>query len=127
MSKCALIKQVGDSWIPVAIRYHRFTKRELKELNAGQVVVKNCEHFRRSDWAERAVEFLAMTRALNLLDIRTSAQDGNYKGRRILVHGRDVTVQCVDGNEYHRRFKTSKEADGAHSLTAIFAVDWKKA
>jgi len=64
MSKCALLKLVNDNWLPVAIRYQKFTARERKELNAGLVVVKNCEQFRRTDWAQRALEVIALNRAL---------------------------------------------------------------
>lgn len=59
------------------------------------------------------------------LEIRTSETDGNYKGRRIVVHDRDVTVQCIDGNEYQRSFTSKEEAEGAHRLVEIFPAVWK--
>lgn len=59
------------------------------------------------------------------LEIRTSETDGNYKGRRIIVRGHEVTVQCVDGNEYQKRFPSNEEAEGANRLVAIFPAEWK--
>lgn len=59
------------------------------------------------------------------LEIRTSETDGNYKGRRIIVRGREVTVQCVDGNEYQKRFSSNEAAEGANRLVEIFPAEWK--
>lgn len=49
------------------------------------------------------------------------------EGKRILVQGRTVTVQCVDGQEYTREFDTEKEAVEAVTLIAIFPSEWRKA
>jgi hypothetical protein len=59
------------------------------------------------------------------LEIRTSETDGNHKGRRIVVHGHEVTVQCVDGKEYQKRFTSNEEAAQANRLVAIFPSEWK--
>jgi hypothetical protein len=48
------------------------------------------------------------------------------EGKRLVIHGRDVTVQCVDRTEYSRRFKNRIEAQDARSLVAIFPSMWKK-
>jgi hypothetical protein len=48
------------------------------------------------------------------------------EGKRLVIHGRDVTVQCVDRAEYSRRFKSKIEAQDARSLVAIFPSMWKK-
>lgn len=48
------------------------------------------------------------------------------EGKRLIIRGRDVEVQCVDQCYYKRRFKNKKEAEEANSLIAIFPSIWRK-
>ncbi len=65
MGICALEKLVKERWIPVAIRGKQFTTSERKELNAGLVVNRDGESFRRTDFAQRAAEISALKRAMH--------------------------------------------------------------
>jgi hypothetical protein len=48
------------------------------------------------------------------------------EGKRILVSGKTVIVQCVDGNEYEKTFKTERDAIEAITLVAIIPSVWRK-
>ena len=52
--------------------------------------------------------------------------DHPTEGKRLAIHGCDVTVQCVDGKEYHRRFKDNQTAADSRTLVAIFPSLWEK-
>ena len=50
---CALEKLVGERWLPVALRYQRFTANERRALDRGEIVSNGGTSWRRHDWAER--------------------------------------------------------------------------
>ncbi len=52
--------------------------------------------------------------------------DHHVEGKRLVVRGLEVEVQCVDGCYYKKKFKTEEEADSARSLSAIFPSVWVK-
>jgi hypothetical protein len=50
---CALEKLVDGHWLPVALRYQRFTTEERRALDRGAEVRRDDAAWRRWDWAER--------------------------------------------------------------------------
>jgi hypothetical protein len=59
--KCALEKTLNGCWIPIAIRYQRFTADELRRLNRGLEIVRDGTTWRRRDYSER----VALSRAIS--------------------------------------------------------------
>lgn len=59
-------------------------------------------------------------------DVLDIILDHPVEGKRLVIHGLEVTVRCVDGCEYSRRFKNKCEAQGARHLIAIFPEMWVK-
>lgn len=50
---CALEKLVDGNWLPVALRYQRFTAEERRALDRGMEVGRDGAVWRRWDWAVR--------------------------------------------------------------------------
>lgn len=59
--KCALEKLLNGYWMPMAIRYQRFTVEELRQLNCGLTVDRDGVKWRRRDYSER----IALSRAIS--------------------------------------------------------------
>jgi hypothetical protein len=62
---CALEKWVDGRWVPLAIRYQRFTAVQIQQLGAGRIVATAGDvQIRRFDWAERQAIILALDKSL---------------------------------------------------------------
>jgi len=58
---CALEKLVDEHWVPVAIRYQRFTANERLALRRGEIICRGVESFRHFDWNERQALAFALS------------------------------------------------------------------
>lgn len=58
---CALEKLVDGHWVPVAIRYQRFTANERQALQRGEIICRGVGSFRYFDWNERQALVFALS------------------------------------------------------------------
>lgn len=51
--RCALEMLMNGRWVPLAIRYQRFSKKELRLLAKGETIIHKERTIRRCDWGDR--------------------------------------------------------------------------